>query len=1447
MIFSEFQFQSIGKTQTDSGNSLLKRLSSVNASGCHEYDEQDDIRSQDVNMIEESKTDASSAAFASVPPRPTLLQTLGNEQQALNMLAQPGLEADIFGQKITLSSPSTHPLNSTTSTPIQPVIAGPAVEEAQSSSSSSVSRLPSHLPPITAQITMSRAGSCTSNSSNDNLTYPFDNTISALQTPGSALSPLMIKTESSRAVLSKGDPNSSLVIQENTPLASAPIQSSSAPTFATLKETYSHFITTFISSTAKSFEAIAQTSVKLVSALESASRAQNLARESYQLAQTASSTLVDSMKVSKDSHETADKAISLVQVSMEILTAFKTNHEKDTTGMKGAIKNIGRWIKEEEERMKLAKEAREKEEKEEKEKEARQKYEKQMKEAQEIEAARVAQKEKEKREKVQEREREIQEEKAMKENRTAKAYLVGDDVISDGPASAPTSHASRTSVDAFTSSPSVTFDINEPMTTLDNLDTLAQADAWIAKLKTIETAARRAREEKENQRDRALDDQKRKEEHAEEDRRRQEAHAEQERQRLQAEQEDRKHREEKERRQKKDAAEEHRRKIHLEEEERNKRDTQKRKAAEEREQNLKAKLEQERAQARAEIEKKNQRNAFQQSEVGNRKHHVMPNTTINVSRPTSVDSKALSSGSSIPLETPASSLASTNPSILPISAQASLPPMPDYCSLIPATPNIIANQTVPKLSKNQRRALKRAELLAQQQVPLSGNVSVSRSPCPSSTHMQNGAFGVCQDPLTTQYMPLSSDPQSSTNNNNHLYSAGNNVFSPLNGSNDSSSPILHSDPTDTGNVILQASSVSSPVIQAANRWFISGAGAGSQQQSTIPDSADSTLKVSSVEGKKAARKLKPQYDIPVFKEEEDDEKDSAKYIRSIPTPTQKMSTTFITPSPSSGIPAPPTAAATITKVSPSEYGGYEHLATNSQVGAPVSSVSPSLPVHQTTAPRSKTPLDVVSVSDSVTGGHSQSRTNLSANQVPGNASEVGLGLKTSSSLAGSDVGTRPTPVAGVPKIPPLFNQPKPKPTPTPTSISALVPLSSQRTVDSATSVNLDASRQPLPAPLKSHNEPVFRGGITTSSAAMQPPSVPASESQSHRASLSTPGTSARPLPAPALLVQTQFSVRRLSPIADGDGGWANVLTPSIGSELNLRSRRGNDHWSPSPNSPGSNHTSSERSSPSPASAVLANRSPSPEADLRTQLDRRLSPAYQGDISLPRRNQRGRSASPVRRHPRTRPTPNSNRVVPRSRSPPATHAGRKRTRVDDGVRDIPPSFQDPDYHVEFTSRNVYRNSKRVLYPDSDHPVEAYTEPHPSSYSRSFYDESHTSLGSRLSNQYEASGERDYSESDSAYYINKPPFDDRRTSPPFARQPQSAQPSSKRQKHIPADTGDSPALLHRLAHQPEVDHNPGHALGRGRGRRPGHGSSNNSHSSLGQRFRQPSNDSLIHRLQ
>ncbi|KAJ3718133.1 hypothetical protein DFJ43DRAFT_1098633 [Lentinula guzmanii] len=1436
MIFSEFKFQSIGKTQTDSGNSLLKRLSSVNASGSHEYDDQDDVRSQDVNMTEDSETDASSAAFASVPPRPTLLQTLGNEQQALTILAQHGLEADIFGQKITLSSP-THPLNSTTSTPIQPVIAGPAVEVAQFS----VSRLPSHLPATTTQTATSRAGSSASNSSNDNLTYPFDNTISALQTPNPALSPL-IKTESSRAVLSKGDPNSSLVIQENTPLAFAPIQSSSAPTFATLKETYSHFITTFISSTAKSSEAIAQTSVKLVSALECASRAQNLARESYQLAQTASSTLVDSMKASKDSHETADKAISLVQVSMEILTAFKTNHDKDTTGMKDAIKDLGRWIKEEEERMKLAKEAREKWEKE---KEARQKYDKQMKEAQEIEAARVAQKEKEKQEKVQEREREAQEEKA-KENRTAKAYLVGDDAISNGPTGAPTSHASRTSVGSFTSSPSVTFDIIEPMSTLDNLDTLAQADAWIAKLKTIETAARRAREEKENQRDRALDDQKRKEEHAEEDRRRQETHAEQERQRLRAEQEDRKHREENERRQKKDAAEEHRRKIHLEEEERNKRDAQKRKAAEEREQNLKAKLEQEQAQARtrmqAEIEKKNQRNALQQSEVGFRNHHVMPNTNINIPQPTSVSSRALSSVSSIPLETPASIFASTNSSILPSSAQASLPSMPDYCS-----PNIIANQTVPKLSMNQRRAVKRAELLAQQQVPLSGDVS--RSPCPSSTSMHNGALGVCQSPLTTQYMPSSSDPQSSTNNNNHLHSAGNNVFSPPDGSNDSSSPILHSDPTDTGNVVLQASSLSSPVIQAANRRFVIEAGAGFRQQSTIPDSADSTLKVSSAEGKKAARKFKPAYDIPVFKEEDDDEKDSAKYIHSIPTPTQNISTTFITPSPTSGIPVPPTAAATITKVSPSEYGGHGHFATNSQVGAPVSSDSPSLPVHQT-APRFKTPLDVASVSDSVTGGHSQSRTNLSANQVPVNASEVGLGLKTSSSLVGPDVTwTKPSPVAGVHEIPPLFNQPKAKPTPT--SISTLTPLSSQRKLDSATPVNSDASRQPLPAPLKSHNHSVFRGGITASGASMQPPSVPASESRSHRASPSTAGTSARPLPAPApLQVEAQFPVRRLSPIADGDGGWANVRTPSSGSELILQSRRGNDHCSPSPHSPGSNHASLERSPQSPASAVLAIGSASPEEDTRTHLGRRLSPTYQGDISLPRRNQRGRSASPVRRYrekSRTRPTPNSNRVVPRSRSPPATHAGRKRTRVDDGVRDIPPSFQDPDYQVEITSRNVYRNSKRVSYPDSDHPVEAYTDPHPSSYSRSFYDESHTSLGSRLSNQYEALGEPDYSESDSAYYINKALFDNRRTSPPFARQPQSAQPSSKRQKHIPADTGDSPALLHRLAHQPEVDHNSGHALGRGRGRRPGRGSSNNSHSSLGQRFRQHSNDSLIHRLQ
>ncbi|KAJ4490847.1 hypothetical protein J3R30DRAFT_3425922 [Lentinula aciculospora] len=1460
--FSGFQFQFIGKkSQSDSESSLLKRMSSTNASGSQdsEYDE-DSARSQDIDMAEHSDIVPAAvetenlAAFSAVPSRRTLLQTLGKQQQTTPI---PGPKVDIFGQKFAFSFPSSSSHLASSTTPsmnaTQPAIAGTisCVDNTKGNgpSSSASTTSPSLDFSSTVQTMISRASSCASNLST-NLTYPYDNTISISQSTQRSHSPLVVKAESSRAsmpALSKN--SSSLSTQDSTSSSmSSSIQTSSSPSFAALKEIHSNLLSTSAVSRSEKSESIEQVYTKLASAFECASRAQNLAQESFTLAQTASLTLVNSVKAGKDSRETADQARSLVEASMEILAVYKAKQARDIAETNKFTKEIGGWIFEQEKRMKLANETKERERKE---NQVREKKEREEREALEREVIKVTQekdalkkKEKEEKEKLakeaQEKERVAREEEAKKKKHqiVQGSGSTSNNVIIGGPLNPivhglPSSRTSPTFSDPTTSSSpnsSITFDIDGSIPAADVLDTLDKADAWIEKLKTIENAARRAREEKELQRDRVLEDQKRKEEEAQAEESRRHAFVEQERQKLMIEQK------ENERRQKKQTAEEHRRNLAMEEEERAQRDAQKKKAIEERDLKLRARLKQEHAQAQKQvaIEEPRQRNVLQQSQANIRKLSATSNPTGSSQRPTPFCNITVPSVSNVP----STQLSSPSSSTSPLPAKI-LSPNPQ--STIPTIPNVIANQTVAKLSKKQRRQARQVEALAQQQQQtLSGSVSIGATVPPASTIInvapQNAAGG--QNTSTPSSTLSSSYPTTSASASNH---------SPVNApyylelhdrgvSNSSSSPILHTNSVDTGNLLLQISEPRFPEIHAANMRFVTGARAALRQQVAIPN-PNPISNVIPQERKEAVKKSRPppEYDTPVVKDE-DEERNSVQYLHSPAKSIQNTTTLSVVPSSTSDLPTVPSSAGTNTQaraplLDPRKPLAAESIIEASAFPAPPASVSKAAPDPK--------------VSSSSSSSHIQ------LGRVP---------LKQLPSVLGSGSETAPLPIStivtteakSVNIVYPPVEQPANNLPTSSSSVPVPVPPASQKSP--APPVNTGTLRRSTPtAPLDTHIRIVSRGEM--SSISTRPPAYTPSELQSQPASQVASmilDVSTRPSPREIVPVPyvTQAPLRPLSPIAPNDGGWAKVHGSDSDYEYPARPRRRDyDHDSPSPDSPGpGRYTSLEGSPFIPRSPMSAIGSPFPSEE---QADRHFSPD-QRDPSLPR-NSGGHSTSSVSRHRvdsdgstarqgrgSGRRTSSPERVVfesqSRSRSPPGIY-GPRRVRLERNRRGD---------QGESISRNAIKNSMRASYSNSEHPVAAYNKALAPSSSSPTYNDSQTSLESRLTNGYYSSESFDSSNSSDEWS-----FENRKRSPPSYHQPRFSQPPHKRQKHM--DTRDkSPVLLSRMADQPPPDSSSsfkgtarGHGgqAARGRGRFRGHGRGG---ASLNQRIQQTRNDSLLNRM-
>ncbi|KAH7876569.1 uncharacterized protein C8R40DRAFT_1097661 [Lentinula edodes] len=1444
--FSGFQFQSIGKSQSDNQISLLKRLSSVKTSDSNEYDDQDhstqthdiDVSQGSTSVPTAAEVDTSSVAISSVPSRRTLFQTLGNNEQVTSVPVQYGPKVDIFGQRFPFVLPSVRPVDSMNSTTVSQSVVGTstgnnAVDEVVSLPSSSIpiSKPPSDLPSIPFQSTISRASSCASNSSHIDLTYPM----STPQSPQQPPSPFVVKSELARAAVhipSKDHLNFSSLTQGDSSSSSAPTPTSFGPSFAALNEIHSRLLSTFHDLSSESSETIAQASAKLASAFECASRAQNLAQESLKLTQTASSTLVDSLEAGKDSHETADKAISLVETSMKILAAYETKHAKGIAEMKEATERIGGWIDEEQQRLRLTKEAKAKAEKE---LQAREKKAGEVREA------------KERREEAQEKIEDQKKEKSANEAQergnkkkrgpVARFFNLTNDVnhvIMSGPScitahDPPTSHAPAALVDATDSlsvNSSFNFSIDASTSALDSLDSLEKADAWIEKLKTIENTARRAREEKEMQMERVMKDKNRqREEYKQAEETRQRQAAEQERQRLEAEQEDRRRKEENERRQSDMAAAEGARCDTLEEEkqkceaanlaaEKELVEAQlRKKAIEEREQKLRLKLEQEQEQAQAWKqaaidEQQRRREALQQSQAGRKLGSQRATPVGNIGLPSvpiipsipSVVSPTFTSTSTRPF----------NPSALP---KSSVPSRPQLFSSIPTTPNVIANQTVPKLTKKQRQKARKAEALAQQQ-PVSGNVPLGPTESPSliasKVTLPTAASGVRQNP-TTQSMPLNPDHRTSVSNYPH--SPRNNISLGLidgSVSRSSNSPILHTNSTDAGNILLQSSAPKSPEVRAANmRFVVKGAGAG------MDNSTSSDSNANWRERKLAIRKSKPEYDIPMFKNEDDD-RDSMKCLRS----PAKMTIPVVS-HPTPDLSTPLLEATSNPQVLPPAAEGH------SRVG-------------------------------------NQSRN--SSEYIPGDASGAGLGYTP---IAPNVAKARSTSAKGVISVPSLLKQPANNPTLT--STSAPAPL--QEPTSQARLVTGAFRRPPsAPAPSNSQTHPTSQGNLTAPNTSVCPPPATAlSESQNRPVSRAGPNAVASPVS------QMSAPIRSLSPIAPNDGGWANVRIPDSASEYIARSgRRGHNHNSPSPNSIGSGrHMSLEGSPFIPRSPPSAIGSPFSHRE-QTQRDRRLSSSPdQRERSPSRPNRRGNSTflgygldsgrpsnsngQDIRRgggRGRTNTPPNRATFKSRSRSPPVTHTGRKRSRVDDDRRDTPPFRQDHYSHqAESISRNGYKNSRRTSYPDSEHSVEAYNESLSPPNSSPTYNDIPTSLESRLSNGYDASGGTSEGFYSSSYDRNDWVLDNRRLSPPFHHQSQPPELPNKRQKLLDPGSADKAPLLSRMAGSSYEGTFKGHSgqavrgYGRGRGRGRGRGgTSYNSHSHLGpgQRHQQPAKNSLMDRL-
>ncbi|KAJ3851741.1 hypothetical protein EV368DRAFT_83215 [Lentinula lateritia] len=1498
--FSGFQFQSIGQNQSDNQISLLKRLSSVKTSGSNEHDDQDySTQTHDIDMSERStfvptaaEVDTSSVAISSVPSRRTLFQTLGNNEQVTSVPVQSGPKVDIFGQRFPFVSSSSRPVDSMDSTTVSQSVVGTstaniAVHKVVSSPSPSIpiSKPPSDFPSVPIQSTISRASSCASNSSHIGLTYPM----STPQSPQQPPSPFVVKSELVRAfvrVPSKDHSNFSSLTQGESSSTPASMPTSFGPSFAALNEIHSRLLSTFHDVSSKSSETIAQASAKLASAFECASRAQNLAQESFRLTQTASSTLVDSLRAGKDSHETADKAISLVETSMNILVAYETKHAKGIAEMKEATEKIGGWIDEEQQRLRLTEEAEAKTEKEIQAREVRGAKERER-EAQE-------KKEEHKKEKSA-KEAQERENKKKKRGPVARFFTLTDDVnhvIMSGPSGItahdpPTSHAPAALVNATDSlsvNSSFNFSIDASTSALDSLD---KADAWIEKLKTIEKTARRAREEKEMEMERVMKDKHRQEEEykqAEETRQCQAA--EQERQMLEAEQKDRRRKEDNERRQKEEdahcnALEEEKQRceaVNLAAEKELVEAQLRKKAIEEREQKLRLNLEQEQEQAQAWKqaaidEQQRRREALQQSQASRKLSSQRATPVGNIGLP------SVPIIPSIPSVVSSTSFTSTptrasNPSALPKSSVLS---KAQLFSSIPTTPNVIANQTVPKLTKKQRQKARKAEALAlAQQQPLSGNVPLfppqSPSLIASKVPLPTTASGVRQNLLTTQSVPLNPDHRASVSN--YAHSPRNNISLRLiagSASRSSNSPILHTNSTDTGNILLQSTAPRSPEVRAANmRFVVEGAGVGSRQPVVMDNSTSSASNANWTKRKLAIRKSKPEYDIPMFKDEDDD-RDSMECLCSPAKPTIPV-VSHSTPD----LSTPLLEAASNTQVSPPADEPHKPLV----VGPPPSMPSASLPLC---APRAASgPKTSFNVEGPNRVGHQSTQSTNSSEYIPGDAPGAGLGYTP---IAPNVTKTMLTSAKGVISVPSLLKQPANNPTLT--STGTPVPL--QEPTFQAHPIT-GASRRPPSAPATSNSrtQPTSRGNLITSNTSMRPaPATALSESQNQPVSRAGLRAVASPVS------QVRAPIRSLSPIVPNDGGWANVRIPDSASEYSVRSgRRGRNHYSPSPNPIGAGrHTGLEGSPFIPRSPSSGIGSPFSYGE-RTQRGRQLSSdPDQRERSPSRPNRRGDSASlgysldsgrpsnsngqDIRRgggKGRTSTPQNRAASKSRSRSPPVTHTGRKHSRGDADMRDTPPFRQDHYSHqVELTSQNGYKNSRRTSYPDSEHPVEAYNERLSPPYSLPTYNGVPTSLESRLSNGYDASG--DTSEGFySSYDRNDWVLDTRRVSPPFYHQSPPLELPNKRQKLLNPGPADKAALLSRMAIQPQLvpdasssykgiskghggqaERGYGHGRGRGRERGRGRGrgrggTSYDSHSRLspGQRHQQPARDSLMDRL-
>ncbi|KAJ3832559.1 hypothetical protein F5878DRAFT_453523 [Lentinula raphanica] len=1410
--FSTFQFKTIGKSPVHSDNSLLNRISSgrVSTRSSHEYDDDDDENDSPKDQAAKDSAFAPVVsdrnAFSSVPPQGPSIPILGGEKQASTT---PGSKNDIFGQKFDFSS--TRPLSSTTSTTSNDTNPTQAVASCDASTKRAGS-LVIGLPPILTQTAMSRTSSMASNSPNHDLTYPSDVVMSTPQSPRRNLPQSIIKAESLKVNLSKPESEVSSSEADNNSMSYPSLQTSSNPSIAMLKEMHLCLTSSIQTLTDISSKAMTSASSELASASERAGRARTLAAESHELAQKASTMLSQCLNIDKASCETAEQANSHVEGSMAILTTLRTEQEKKIAEFKDVLDSFARRIENEEERVRLDLQAKEKEErekekreKEEREKEEREKEEreKEEREAQRMERLREVQ-EKEAKEKAeaQDRARTVSQdaEKQGQDYAAMQPYLYG---IPGGPRAIPIPRN-------VAGLPTATSSANDPTSAAPDLyDIPAPTGGWEHFIReTIETFVQNEIARQGIHKTGDLEDQSRKEEEqSEQDRQRQEASAEQARRTMQAEQEEQKRREENERQKKKEAADEYRRKLILEEEERKQRDAQKKKVAEEREQKLREQLEHKQTQGR------------HQTGVGEKRTaSVVPSTssTIPNARFPAPNSFAVQQPAqfSLPLPPPTSAIPQTqniiadrtvfkltpsasstipgvrfpapNSSTLPRPAQSSLPPAPPP-SATPQTPNLIVDRPVPRLTKKERKAQKRKEVLTQQykqqQSPLTGRVPLGASP--PSKSPQNLTTALPPSAVTSQSNPPDPNPRS----NSVDMSVHRSPPADTTSMEHMSSPFLDSASTDLGNIPIESPNPNSPEVQASNKRFVV-TGSGPTHQS------DTKLRGK----KKADMNSKPDYDIPVVKKERHDDQ-------------MDVTRTLGIPNPSSELHSRPAVASNNARA-PSAAHETRCSLPMSSPEAPVSSTSPVL---SRTTPASQPQLSSNTNARSDTDGHQQSRRDLSATQVSGNAFEAATGSKTIP--AHCDVHkARPTQVIDKAAMPASASQPASKVTSTPANASMSV---SQDVDLLAVPMNANALRPlpPQPAPTQAQIRPAPRNEPLAS------------------------GTATKPPPASLPLPQTHDGARSSSPIAPHDGGWANVhgsatsghnsqprrsrefdsYPPLSGPEPEPQPvRRRYDHYSPSPDSSGPEYNLQPRRraydhySPSPnvtdpdseESPAWIPKSLSPHEDAtETQLGRRFSPPRQPrGHSLPHRGRGGRSTSPRNSRP--------NRVSSSS-TQPEFHVGRKRSHPDD------------DIHHRQGRRNVSENLIHTPYSDFEQQSPAYNDPVVSSFSQPVYYNESTALGSRLS---DASEGLNYPRHDrERSFVNKRP------SPPSSFRPyKNSPPPKKRQRQITMETDIAPTLLDRMGnsksgfknHSLPVRDAPaagthGYGFGRGQGQRPGNG--------------------------